>query len=101
MHITAINSESFISFDVNYMRFINSLQFLKASLDTLVCNLEKCCRDYKLFVHTRRHTSGNPLLFTKGVYCYEWFDCLDKLKENSLPPIEAFYSEIKITMICT
>jgi hypothetical protein len=94
VHMNAINSKSLLSFDVNYRQFIDSLQFLKASLDTLVRNLEKSLQDYELFVHTRQHTCGNTLLFSKSVYCYEWFDFLDKLKEKLLPPIEAFHSKL-------
>jgi hypothetical protein len=32
---TAVNSETFISFDINYMRFIDSVQFLKALI--MIC----------------------------------------------------------------
>ena len=64
VRITASNSESFISLDMNNMRFIDSCQFLKAPLNTLVTNLEKgCTSKYDLFVHTKRHTNGNKLLF--------------------------------------
>jgi len=31
----------------------------------------------------------------KGFFPYEWLDCLSKLKERSLPPIDAFYSRLK------
>ena len=31
----------------------------------------------------------------KGMFCYEYFDSPDKLEETSLPPHEAFYSELK------
>jgi hypothetical protein len=92
--ITASNSESFISLDMNNLRFIDSCQFLKASLDTLVTNLDKGCDNHDLFIHTRRHTNGNTLLFKKGTFCYEWFDNLDKLKEKSLPSKEAFHSKL-------
>ena len=34
------------------------------------------------------------LLARKGVFPYDWFNNLGKLKEKSLPPIEEFYSEL-------
>jgi hypothetical protein len=92
--IIAVNSETFISFDINYMRFIDSVQFLKASLDTLVTNLSNSCTDHDLFIHTRRHTCGSDLLFSKGIFPYEWFTELDKLSATSLPPKEAFFSKL-------
>ena len=34
------------------------------------------------------------LLLRKGVFPYDHFDSLDRLKETALPPIEAFYNEL-------
>jgi hypothetical protein len=31
----------------------------------------------------------------KGMFCYEFFDSLDRFNHPSLPPKEAFYSELK------
>ena len=31
----------------------------------------------------------------KGIFPYEWFDSMDKLKNTELPPKEAFYSKLK------
>ena len=31
----------------------------------------------------------------KGIFPYEWFDSIDKLHETTLPPKEAFYSQLK------
>ena len=34
----------------------------------------------------------------KGFFPYEWFDHIDKLDAQTLPPHEAFYSNLKIPM---
>ena len=36
----------------------------------------------------------------KGFFCYEYFDSMEKLEETSLPPNEAFYSELKGAYVC-
>ena len=69
--IIASSSEKFIAFDINYMRFIDSCQFLSASLDTLVKNLRKAGENN--FVHTSRHMESNKYIFEKGVFPYENF----------------------------
>ena len=88
--------EKFISFEVNYLQFIDTAQFVKASLDCLVNNLVNACTiNFDKFVHTRRHLGDNKLVFSKSVYPYEWFDNMDKFKETCLPPIESFHSRLK------
>lgn len=58
------NSEKFISFSVGHLRFIDSFQFLSASLEKLVSNLEKV--HFKLM---REHFKQNTdLLLRKGMY---------------------------------
>ena len=37
----------------------------------------------------------------KGFFCYEYFDSMEKLEETSLPPYEAFYSELKGAYVCS
>jgi hypothetical protein len=41
VNVIAMNSEKFISFDINRLRFIDSYQFMSASLEKLVNNLPK------------------------------------------------------------
>ena len=91
--IVASTSEKFIAFDINYLRIIDSVQFLSASLDTLVKNLHKA--GVEKFVHTRRHMGTDQSLFQKGVFPYEWFDDITKLNETKLPPIEKFLQQIE------
>ena len=47
------------------------------------------------FVNLKKYHSGNQLslLLRKGVYRYDYVDCMYKLDETSLPPKEAFYTK--------
>ncbi len=95
VEIIALNLEKFVSFEILYMRFIDSCQFLNASLEELVENLVKSSNsEYDKFRHTRMHLGSNELLFRKGLFPYEYFDSLDKFTETKLPPKEAFYSRL-------
>jgi len=72
------------------IRFIDSFRFLPASLDKLAGNLEP-----NQFKHARETFSDEcDLLLRKGVFPYDWFDSLEKLKETKLPPKEEFYSKL-------
>ena len=78
---------------IGQKRFVDSLQFLPASLDTLVTNLKK--EGTEQFYHTRRHFKGKEdLMIRKGCYPYEFMDGVDKFNETQLPPIEAFFSKL-------
>lgn len=95
VRVIAINSEKFISFDILGKRFIDSVQFLNASLESLVDNLCKSCVEpYDKFIHTRKYMGDNELLFGKGIFMYEYLTSIDKFKEDKLPPKEAFYSRL-------
>ena len=69
--------------------FLDSLQFYKASLDTLVGNLRDS--DFK---HLMSEFPPNKfdLLRKKDAYPYEWVDSYEKFKYTKLPPKESFYS---------
>ena len=103
------NEENYISFTkqvivdkfVNYegkevnvkreLRFIDSLRFMASSLDKLSSNLK-----IDQFVNVKKYYSGNELslLLRKGVYPYDYVDCMKKLDEKSLLPKETFYSKL-------
>ena len=73
------------------LRFIDSLKFMASSLDKLSSNLK-----IDQFVNLKKYYSGNQLslLLRKGVYPYNYVDCLKKLDEKSLPPKESFHSKL-------
>ena len=78
---------------------MNSLQFLTASLDVLVQNLfaDGCDK----FFHTPQHYPNSDLVFSKGVYPYEFMDGPEKFLLTELPPIDAFYSSLTEASIST
>ena len=69
-------SEKFLSFQIGNLRFLDSLQFLTASLDTLVQSLAANGRDK--FSHTALHYSDSDLVFAKENYPSEYMDGRDK-----------------------
>ena len=71
------------------IRFIDSFRFMASGLSSLVDNLDE-------FPILSTHFKGMKLelLRRKGVYPYEYVDCLSKLDEKQLPPIEKVYSHL-------
>ena len=69
------------------LRFIDRLRFMASSLDKL--------KIYQ-FVNLKEYYSGNQLnlLLRKGLYPYEYVDCMKKLDETSLPSTDAFSSKL-------
>ena len=75
--LTAIpqNFEKLISFSFSHFKFLDSLGFLSASLDTLVTNLYEGGKGKHKFVHSMRHCAKQDhidLLLKKGVYPYDY-----------------------------
>ncbi|KAK3772394.1 hypothetical protein RRG08_031418 [Elysia crispata] len=81
------NTEKYISFFLGQLRFIDSAQFLLASLDKLVATNRP-----EAFHITARDEPDRELLLRKGVYPYEYMDSWGRFEETKLPPKEAFYS---------
>ncbi|GBC28037.2 hypothetical protein RIR_jg2311.t1 [Rhizophagus irregularis DAOM 181602=DAOM 197198] len=116
------NMEKYMAFKLGSLRFIDSLQFMKSSLDKLASNLgaEKCraqeCSNPqhlwridagRCFAHpenfkiTRSQIPPELLeiYLKKGVYPYEYMDDWKKFEKTSLPPKGAFYSKLNETHI--
>jgi len=91
------NTEKYISFSLNQLRFIDSAQFLMASLNKLVeANPPESFRitaKYEPDVELRK------LLMRKGIYPYEYMNSWDRFNETQLPPQNAFYSALTSTGI--
>ncbi len=85
------NMERYLSFTIDNLRFIDSFQFMNASLEKLAGNLKR-----NDFVHSRRHFPEEKvdLLLRKGIFCYDYWDGPDRAEETQLPPISAFYSRL-------
>ena len=75
----------------NNIIFLDSLQFLKASLDSLAGNLKD--DDFKHLLSEFRKDKLE-LLRKKDAYLYEWVDSYKKFLYARLPPNESFYSSI-------
>ena len=71
--------------------FLDSLQFLKTSLDSLASNLEDADRKYLL---SEFPTERQELLKNKEPYPYEQIDDNRKSNYPRLPPKDAFYSRL-------
>ena len=72
--------------------FIDSMQFMNSSLDSLVKNLPD--NDFK---YLSEEFSGEflELVKQKGVYPYEYMDSFRKFSENKLPNKSKFFSSLK------
>ena len=62
---------------------------MSSSLSSLIDNLDE-------FPILSKYSKGRQLelLRRKGVYPYDYVDCISKLDEKQLPPIEEFYSHL-------
>lgn len=76
------------------LKFIDSYQFLSASLEKLI---ESCEREK--FELLSQEIDKAHLLFSKGVYPYNYMDDFDTFKENRLPGREKFYNKLTRTHI--
>ena len=71
------------------LRFVDSFKFMGSSLAKLANNLP----DDKFYnLESRFMGEKLKLAKRKGVFPYDWFDSIDKLKYKGLPPKEEFYS---------
>ncbi|KYN30140.1 hypothetical protein ALC57_00402 [Trachymyrmex cornetzi] len=76
------------------LRFIDSYKFLNASLDKLASYLDK---DKLKIVRSEFSTLSDEklvLLTRKGVFPYEYIDCVEKLQDTRLPSRKLFFSSL-------
>ncbi|GBN40293.1 hypothetical protein AVEN_44589-1 [Araneus ventricosus] len=77
-------------FTLDDLKFLDSYQFLDASLDTLINNLIVSNHSFKIFNSFFKHEKNRYLLKRKGVFPYSYMDSPEKLDIKGLPPREAF-----------
>ncbi|MES9885136.1 MAG: C2H2-type zinc finger protein [Sedimenticola sp.] len=90
------NMEKYVSFSLGRLRFIDTYQFVNASLENLVSNLAMDGLDH--FKHFRKEftdISEAELLLRKNVYPYNYCDSSQRFDETSLPAREAFYNQLR------
>jgi hypothetical protein len=95
------SSENYISFDYGCLRFLDSYKHLSDSLDEISKSMEDkdfhiCWEfiDEKLASKTNREVLFK-LLRHKIPFPHDYIKSFEVFKERKLPPIEAFYSELK------
>ncbi|XP_036144452.1 uncharacterized protein LOC118646224 [Monomorium pharaonis] len=76
------------------LRFIDTYKFLNTSLEKLASFLSK--EKLKIVRSEFLHLSDEDfdLLTRKGVFPYEYVDCVNKLQDTCLPPRESFFSSL-------
>ena len=77
------------------LRFIDSIKFMRSSLDSLVNNSAK--GGHKFFGFESYGKNQHELLIRKGIYPYGYMDSWDKFEETSLPPASSFYSNLNMS----
>ena len=89
--------EKYMAFTRNRnLVFIDSLQFMNSSLDSLEKNLVD-----KDFVYLSEKFSGKYLevVKEKGIYPYEYLNSFKKYNETELPSKDKFFSSLKMKLL--
>ena len=85
--------EKYMAFFLNKkLVFIDSMQFMKSSLDNLVKNLSD--EDFKYLVE-EFDSENLELLKQKGDYPYKYMNSFERFNEEKFPDRKYFYSSIK------
>lgn len=96
-------SENYLSFSFGGFIFLDTYNFLVASLETKVgdlvrsdaATLKKEGSPVSTFTEVDRYFGGKAhLLKRKGVYPYTYMSSFERFGERSLPPIEAFQNDL-------
>ena len=90
--VIPLNGERNLLLKIGSVVFVDTYQFLAASLDDLVTDLHKSGVDN--FFHTIRHFGRDDLFFQKGIYPYDYMSDESKFLETALPPKSAFYNHL-------
>ena len=115
MKVIAKNKEDYISFSIKVsvdkyinkngedkdklieLRFIDSFKFMSSGLESLTKNLVS--GGTQLFGFEDYSELQYDLLTRKGIYPYEHMSSWDRFEEMQLPPIEAFYGKLNMSLI--
>ena len=92
INIIANTSEKYTTIGFKSLRFLDTVQFLPASLENLVDVLMK--NGKQVFAHTLKYMGDSDLVFCKGVYPYEYMNSAERFNETSLPTSDKFYSAL-------
>ena len=92
------NTERFKTFEINKIKFVDSMAFFDASLSELVDDLVAANCQFKILENSGIYTSAeqrNMLIKSKGIFPYEYIKNYNVLKESGLPSIDKFYSSLR------
>jgi len=82
------------------IRFIDSFQFLTASLDKLSSSLDRNKMKHSLKMRDR-YDLDDDIMFSKGVFPYSYLDNVNKLHDLQLPPIASFFDMLSNSLRTT
>jgi hypothetical protein len=88
------NTEKFLSIQADKLLFLDSMQFLPSSLETLVSNLAKQGEE-KFDILSQCFGEKSKFLLQKGIYPYEFVDSWSKFEQETFPKRREFYSSVK------
>ena len=89
------NMERYVSFSLGRLRFIDSFQFMSASLERLINNLaDEGKGNFQLLQKNVPDERQQELLLRKGVYPYDHMDNPARFHETSLPTKAEFYNQL-------
>ena len=91
------NMEKYLSFTVDRLKFIDSLQFTSQSLDSLVKTLEVDEFKYVREAFPIQHEFD--LIKRKVVYPYDYMDSFTRFDESRLPSQDAFFSKLSDSLL--
>uniref|UniRef100_A0ABD2WXG3 DNA-directed DNA polymerase n=1 Tax=Trichogramma kaykai TaxID=54128 RepID=A0ABD2WXG3_9HYME len=101
VQVLAQSKEKYISFTKHIdntkisFRFLDSLKFLSGSLQKIAETLDsKPILERVFATEDGFNKTQIEKLTEKGVFPYEYIDCIEKLEEQELSPIGAFYSSL-------
>jgi len=77
---------------IGNLLFVDSFQFMAASLDELCKGMRK--EGVGDFVHMTRYFGRNDIFYQKGIYPYDYVNGPSKLHETALPPKVAFCNSL-------
>ena len=84
------NLEKYMAFFLGkHLKFIDSFQFMRSSLETLLKNVP--LSDLK-YTSQEFQDEKLELMKRKGVYPYDYINSFDKFDDRNLPPKKGFYS---------
>ena len=90
--VIPLNAKKCMSLCIGNLLFVDSFQFMAASLDELCKGMRKEGVDD--FVHTTRYFGRYEIFYQKCIYPYDYVNGPSKLDETALPPKVAFYNSL-------